>query len=204
MAWVNPSTRSQGNLITAAIWNQDVVANPRFLYDNLGILDAKVGYSLLGSAASFSFTSLASSYDGLMILLQVRGGSAAASTTVNIRFNNDTGNNYAYQRLTSASTTVTGAASNGTSAIILGSVPAASATAGWAGAYCMYIPGYARTTLMKNVEITGGGHDGADYQNVLEHAQWLSTAAINRIDIFPGAGNWAAGSECAIFGTKSI
>ena len=28
MAWVTPSSRSTGDLITAAIWNQDVVANP--------------------------------------------------------------------------------------------------------------------------------------------------------------------------------
>ena len=31
MAWVSPSTRVTGTLITAAIWNQDVVANPAFL-----------------------------------------------------------------------------------------------------------------------------------------------------------------------------
>ena len=28
MAWVTPSSRSTGDLMTAAIWNQDVVANP--------------------------------------------------------------------------------------------------------------------------------------------------------------------------------
>ena len=32
MAYVAPSTRSTGNLITAAIWNSDVVANPIALY----------------------------------------------------------------------------------------------------------------------------------------------------------------------------
>lgn len=32
MAYVAPSTRSAGALITAAIWNQDVVANPIALY----------------------------------------------------------------------------------------------------------------------------------------------------------------------------
>lgn len=28
MAWSSPSTRSNGDLITAAIWNQDISANP--------------------------------------------------------------------------------------------------------------------------------------------------------------------------------
>lgn len=31
MAWVAPSTRATGATITAAIWNQDAVANPKFL-----------------------------------------------------------------------------------------------------------------------------------------------------------------------------
>lgn len=35
MAWITPSARTTGDLITAAIWNQDVVANPIALYDSL-------------------------------------------------------------------------------------------------------------------------------------------------------------------------
>ncbi len=35
MAWSNPSSRSTGDLVTAAIWNQDVSDNVQFLYDNL-------------------------------------------------------------------------------------------------------------------------------------------------------------------------
>lgn len=33
MAWVTPSYRTTGDLIEAADWNQDVVANTQFLYD---------------------------------------------------------------------------------------------------------------------------------------------------------------------------
>lgn len=33
MAWISPSTRSTGTLITASIWNQDVVANAIALFD---------------------------------------------------------------------------------------------------------------------------------------------------------------------------
>ncbi len=31
MPWVAPSTRATGYLVTAAVWNQDAVANPKFL-----------------------------------------------------------------------------------------------------------------------------------------------------------------------------
>lgn len=35
MAWSTPSSRTTGTLITAAIWNQDVVANPQAIYNVL-------------------------------------------------------------------------------------------------------------------------------------------------------------------------
>lgn len=33
MAWVAPNTKTTGTLITAAIWNQEVVSNPQALRD---------------------------------------------------------------------------------------------------------------------------------------------------------------------------
>lgn len=36
MAWVTPSSRSTGDIITAAIWNADVVANPQYLKGQAG------------------------------------------------------------------------------------------------------------------------------------------------------------------------
>lgn len=43
MAWVTPSTRSTGTLITAAIWNADVVANPQYLKGQAGAIDFEDG-----------------------------------------------------------------------------------------------------------------------------------------------------------------
>lgn len=38
-AWVSPSTRTSGDLITAVIWNQDVVDNVQYLYDEFAYVD---------------------------------------------------------------------------------------------------------------------------------------------------------------------
>lgn len=38
MAWVTPSTKVLGDLITAAIWNQDIVANATALYGSINYL----------------------------------------------------------------------------------------------------------------------------------------------------------------------
>ena len=45
MTWVDPTARQTGDLITAAIWNQDVVDNSQFLYDSaLGSVEYDSGW----------------------------------------------------------------------------------------------------------------------------------------------------------------
>jgi hypothetical protein len=46
MTWNDPLNRDTGDLITAAIWNQDVVDNAQYLYENLGM---KVQHSGVGT-----------------------------------------------------------------------------------------------------------------------------------------------------------
>lgn len=53
MAYVAPSTRTTGTLITAAIWNQDVVANPIALYAGaMALTGQAAGQFILASSAS--------------------------------------------------------------------------------------------------------------------------------------------------------
>lgn len=53
MAYVAPSTRSAGALITAAIWNSDVVANPIALYAGaMGITTQAAGRFIVASTAT--------------------------------------------------------------------------------------------------------------------------------------------------------
>lgn len=43
-AWVAPSSRTTGTLITAAIWNQDVVDNPTALKASITALEESVNF----------------------------------------------------------------------------------------------------------------------------------------------------------------
>ncbi len=47
MTWSDPESRDTGDLITAAIWNQDVVANTQWLHDNMA---GKVGAYVYNSS----------------------------------------------------------------------------------------------------------------------------------------------------------
>ena len=49
MAWSSPSTRSTSDLITAAIWNQDIVNNPLALADGAIVITMDGGGSVLGT-----------------------------------------------------------------------------------------------------------------------------------------------------------
>ena len=53
MAYVAPSTRSAGALITAVIWNQDVVANPTALYGgSMGMSGQANGYFVIATSST--------------------------------------------------------------------------------------------------------------------------------------------------------
>ena len=53
MAYIAPSTRSAGSLITAAVWNQDVVANPAAIYAGAMAVPTQAnGRFLVASSAS--------------------------------------------------------------------------------------------------------------------------------------------------------
>ena len=89
-----------------------------------------------------------------------RTDEAAATSVINLTFNNDTGNNYSYQLLTSADTTLTGARTTGVAQAFMVTLPAANGTAGRPGINRLTIPGYARTVFHKVGEFTGGYNYG--------------------------------------------
>lgn len=51
MAWSTPSTRAVGYLVTAATWNQDVVANPIYLKGQVGVVAIEAGMTVAGTVA---------------------------------------------------------------------------------------------------------------------------------------------------------
>jgi len=53
MTWTTPATRSTGDLITAAIWNQDVVDNLITVHDRVGMVWVMPGHKSAGGAYSY-------------------------------------------------------------------------------------------------------------------------------------------------------
>lgn len=157
---------------------------------------------LAGGEASVDITSIPATYRHLRLVVIGRGDTAALATNLLLRYNNDSAANYdwvlsSYQGASGSGSTQAAAQT----AARVGTLLAASATAGDPTLADVFIPAYAGTTFRKvssTVQNLGNGTNtmGADQLS----AKWNSTAAINRITLLPAAGNFAAGTTVTLYG----
>jgi hypothetical protein len=185
----------------------------------LGILDsAKIGslagsfesiatLSGTGASTTISFTSIPSTYKHLQIRGIVRESSGAGpnDTFLGVRFNGDTGANYA---LHYADAFGTGSPSaNGSGNLTWGYPGLATqnnATAGAMGTLIFDVMDYTNTNKFKVTKALSGDerfNNGGSM--IFISSLWRSTVAISRIDIFSKDGqNLSTTSTLALYGIK--
>jgi hypothetical protein len=149
-----------------------------------------------GSSGTISFTSIPSTYKHLQ--LRVYGGVATtAGSSSNIRFNGDnTDANYACHFLygNGSSATANGATATPYGMYVNGISSAPSAT-------IIDILDYTNTNKNKTSRsLNGYDANGSGVVDLLSNL-WLSTAAINRVDIV-ASQNWGTYSSFALYGIK--
>lgn len=157
----------------------------------------------VGGMASFDFTGIAATYESIEVVVSGRSDLAATTNQALLcRANNDSGNNYHWQRSGSfGGTNNDASAGTPVSAATIGSITAATAPAGAAATTRLIIPGYARTVFNKSMLSLSGLRyaAGASLQHSF-HAEWASTAAINRLTLLPASGNFLEGSVVTLYG----
>lgn len=161
--------------------------------------------STLGAdAANFDITSIPASYHTLELYFDGRSTASASADTAMLRINNDsTITDYQSQVLQGSSSTASASQAFQTlGAIEAGLVTGATSTASTSGTVWATIPNYAGTTWQKQV-ITANETWDTNATNAgrscIMGGRWLSTAAINRLTLFPSTGpNWKAGSRCIV------
>lgn len=159
-------------------------------------------FTLTSAQASVSFTGIPSDYKHL----QIRAISRTSTTEINlqVRANNDTGNSYAAHNLQGDGSSAGGfSSSTPTNNMFLMRVSSSSNSANIFGAAVMDVLDYANTNKNKTFRsLTGYDANGSGFINLLS-GLWMSTTAINRIDIYNAAGaNLAANSSFALYGIK--
>ena len=158
---------------------------------------------LTADTANFDVTNIPQTYRHMLIELNARGTKSAVSCTGNVRLNNDSGANYHSISLYGTNSAAASGESYSQTTSALLTMAAATAPANYASTASLLIADYASTSLFKNVHGLNSVWWGtsAGTQAIAAAAfQWLSTAAIDRITIYPDSGSWKAGSRLTIYG----
>ena len=146
-----------------------------------------------GGVSSITFDEIPTdgTYTDLMIVHSLRTNrSVEVADEVQLRFNNDTGNNYSVRRLYSY---VVGGhvASDATTTnyLIRGHTTAAGATANTFGSETIYIPNYASSVAKSVSRDAVSENNGTEAWLTLAAGLWTGTAAINQIVLSPQVGS---------------
>lgn len=159
-----------------------------------------------GGVSSIEFTSIPSTFAHLQIRLIGRSDKAGFNNdVVTVRFNSDTGSNYAYHSLY-GSGSVAGAESASSAAYTrAGSFPGANITASMFGAGVIDILDYASTSKATTLRAFLGMENNSTAGLVrLNSGLWTSTSAVTSVSLgfVTDTGNFAQHSTAALYGIK--
>lgn len=149
--------------------------------------------TLSGSTASYTFTSIPSTYTDLVLVIM-----AANSTGSNfeVTFNSDTGSNYSRTQLAGNGSSATSARESNYTSYRTLSTPSGTSTYAIA---TFNIMNYSNTTTYKTLLDRGGYASDQTYAQV---GLWRSTAAINSIRLLTGS-NLSAGTTFTLYGIQA-
>jgi len=188
--------------ILGIIASQDYVRIPPSSYESIATFTAA------GGETSLTFSSIPATYASL----QIRGISRDTAAfnynqELGVRFNSDTGSNYAWHRLigSSAGSVSANGSASATSIATYYSGCCDNATASVYGANIFDIHDYASTTKYKTVRYFSGvdtNTSSAEFGVTLGSGLWQSTSAVTSINIRSLYTAFKAGSTFALYGIK--
>lgn len=200
MSRYSPRARLTNTTSTAAVanWfgNQFVLVGS---YDSIATIT--VGS---GGSANIDFQNIPAIYTHL----QLRGiiKSTSADTTVRsstLRLNNDTGNNYSRHYVNADGATAGAGAGTSQSSMYAATDIGANATNVFGG-FVIDILDYANTNKNKTIRsLSAVDNNGSGYVQYFS-GLWLSTSAIDRVTLLPGASNFAQYSTVALYGIRGL
>lgn len=175
-----------------AVGGAGMVPLQRFEADALGLAD-------------FDFASIPGTYAALHIVLLGRSDEVASQDGLRVQFNGDTSALYDHVRqvgTSSATSTVTTAATSGLLGYVAGNDDAADLAM---GAYVIDLPHYANANFVGVAISTGGRNTALASGQDVERCQtyWRDSDPITRVRLFPELGQWMEGSSATLYGLRT-
>ena len=153
-----------------------------------------------GGTASFTFSSIPSTYSHLQLRVLSKS-TTAGQTNIAIRFNSDTGNNYAWHQLYGDGASA--AASAATSTNLIRCIHSSNDSNVF-GAGVIDVLDYANSNKYKTTRtLSGYDMNGSGGYIMLRSGVWMSTSAISSLTVVPESGNLAQYTSLALFGVKA-
>lgn len=157
-----------------------------------------------GGAADVEFTSISSTYQHLQLRLVARSDAAATGNTgLVLRFNADTGSNYATHLLYGDGSSALASASSSSSSIVAGNIIRDNETASIFSGIVIDVLDYASSTKATTVRCVGAYDANGSGLATLRSGLWTSTNAVTSLKLTLGGGNFKQHSTAALYGIKA-
>lgn len=158
-----------------------------------------------GTTGTKTFSSIPGTYRALRLEWVGRSSDGAATVNMAVQFNGDASAIYDRQQITASAATVSGAEGFAATSAVIGTLPAAGATANYPGTGLLTIPEYAGTTFHKQGMTDHAFQSAtstASFSRRLSSIGWRSTAAITSLTAALTAGNYVTGSKLRLYGAN--
>ena len=156
-----------------------------------------------GSSGTITFSSIPSTYASLQIRVMTR--SSSTGRNIQVRFNSDTGANYAQHNLRGNGTSAAAAGTASTTSIESGWIATSADATNVMGVSIIDLHDYASTTKNKTLRAISGldNNGGTTNERIyLYSGLWMNTGAINSISLISNSGNWTTASVFSLYGIK--
>lgn len=156
-----------------------------------------------GSSGTITFSSIPSTYTALQIRIMARSSSVGRS--IQVRFNSDTGANYAIHNMRGDGASASAAGSASVTEIEAGYIATSGNLTDVMGVSIIDLHDYASTTKNKTLRAMSGvnNNNTANTERIyLWSGLWMNTAAINSISLISNSGNWTTASVFSLYGIK--
>ena len=175
-------------------------AGPSGAYDSLATVT--VGS---GGVSSVTFAGIPSGYKHLQIraIWRDNRSNSGNGSYADLRFNGDTGNNYAYHQLQGYGTGVSAAGNANYGAIEVTRVADAGTTSGVFGSTVIDILDYTNTSKNTTIRALGGYDNNGSGAIYLYSGFWNNTSAVTSLSITDSGGTlFSQYSQFALYGVK--
>lgn len=155
-----------------------------------------------GSSTTINFNSIPSGFKHLQIRGIVQEVGTGTTGVLRVRFNSDTGSNYAYHTLSGDGATATASGNATVTFMNVANTSRNSSYADTLGSFVIDILDYGSTSKYKTLRSTYGVDLNGSGISGIQSGLWQSTSAITSIDLYAASLNLSTKSTIALYGIK--